>query len=67
MMETALGVAFGALASWVITHLYYRRANREQETMLGRLPEAFRVAVRDSTAERLTVPELVRLLEQRKR
>ena len=60
-----IGLIIGALASWAITHWYYRRSSNDQERLFGKLSSEVRTAILDDTRSTLTIPELNRLLEDK--
>lgn len=67
-MDTAFlvtGLVLGALASWMITHNYYRRSSADQKRLYEKLSAEVRDAILDDSRESLSVRELNQLLDDK--
>lgn len=64
-MELIISFIVGALISWAITHHYYKKASRDQKELFAKLPDSFRQVVLESRAEKFSVKELNKLLEEK--
>lgn len=60
-----IGLIMGALASWAISHWYYRRSSNDQERLFRKLSSEVRTAILDDSRSNLSIPELNRLLEDK--
>jgi DNA-directed RNA polymerase subunit RPC12/RpoP len=63
-MEIALFI-LGALAGWLVTHIYAVRSSQEQTQLFDKLSADIRQVILQDTRESLTVAELNRLLTQK--
>jgi hypothetical protein len=59
------GLILGALASWGITHCYYKRSSVDQERLYGKLSAEVRNAILEDSREKLSIPELNQLLDDK--
>ena len=59
------GLFIGALASWGITHWYFKRSSPDQERLYGKLSADVRQAILGDSRERLSVPDLNQLLDDK--
>lgn len=60
-----LGIVFGALASWGITHKYYKKASEDQNTLFNKLSEAVRNAILNDSRDKLSILELNELIREK--
>ena len=61
-----IGVILGAIASWLVTHIYYRKGSREQRNLFNKLTEDVREAILQNPSEVLRDVELLKVLEKLK-
>lgn len=67
-MEIALfllGLMFGGLISWGITHAYYKKSSKDQNAVFNKLSEDVRDAILDDNREKLSILELNELIRQK--
>ncbi len=55
----------GIIITWLVTRFYYRLSAKDQKSILNKIPEELKKAIRDDRRELLTVKELNELLEQK--
>ncbi len=60
-----LGLIIGGLISWGITHIYYKKSSKEQETIYNKLSEEVRDAILEDNREKLSVLDLNQILEEK--
>jgi predicted nucleic-acid-binding Zn-ribbon protein len=60
-----LGLIFGGLISWGITHAYYKKSSKDQNAVFNKLSEEVRVAILDDNREKLSVLEINELLRDK--
>jgi hypothetical protein len=59
------GLLFGSLISWLITHVYYKKASQDQNTVFNKLSEEVRSAILEDNREKLSVFELNELIREK--
>jgi predicted nucleic-acid-binding Zn-ribbon protein len=64
-MELVIGIVAGAVASWLITHLYYTKGSRDQTTLYNKLTAEIRDVILADKRASLSVRELNELLSER--
>ncbi|TFH47850.1 MAG: hypothetical protein E4G89_07260 [Methanothrix sp.] len=64
-MYALITLVAGILAGWLITALYYRKSSRDQKSLLAKIPEEIRNALKEDQRVTLTVKDLNELLEQK--
>lgn len=62
-----IGVVFGGIASWIVTHFYYKKSTREQIALYGKLSADVRTAILDNPHAVVRHEELLEILEELKR
>lgn len=60
-----LGLVLGGLVSWLITHVYYRIATKEQDAVYKKLSKKLQTWILADTRKHLSVADLNALLEQK--
>lgn len=64
-MTFILGLALGALFSWLITHCYYKLSSRDQKKIFDKLSNEIRTAILGDSRDKLSIPDLNRLLNEK--
>jgi predicted RNA-binding Zn-ribbon protein involved in translation (DUF1610 family) len=59
------GLLFGGLISWRITHVYYKKASQDQNTVFNKLSKEVRSAILEDNREKLSVFELNELIREK--
>lgn len=59
------GVILGGLVSWLITHVYYVKSGRDQRIIYDKLTTDVRNVILQDQRDKLSVPELNALIDQR--
>jgi hypothetical protein len=59
------GIAIGALVSWAIAHVYYRRASKDQASLYKKLSSDLRGWILADTRKHLSVADLDALLQEK--
>jgi predicted RNA-binding Zn-ribbon protein involved in translation (DUF1610 family) len=60
-----LGLLLGGAISWLVAHVYYRKASKEQEVLYKKLSSDVRKMILKDPRDSLTVFDLNRLLNSR--
>lgn len=63
-MIDAMGLAIGAAISWLLTHVYHLRADRDQKAIYDKMSQELKSAIRDNHRGNLTVADLNDLLKK---
>jgi len=64
-MGIIIGILFGGIISWVISHAYYKKSNESQRNITSKLTEELKEIILKSDIEKFTVKDLNRLLEEK--
>ena len=64
-MAFIFGIVLGGLVSWAITHVYYKRANRDQATLYKKLSSEMRGWILADTRKHFSVADLDALLREK--
>lgn len=65
MLNNILFFVFGALLSWLFTHVYYKKSSRDAMTLYNKLSKDSRDLILESKNSSLTVKDLNTLLKNR--
>ena len=65
MLTLIIGIAVGAIITWIITRYYYVRATKDQTDLYNKLSEFTRKLILEDQRKKLNVKELNELLESR--
>lgn len=60
-----LGIILGGLISWWISHVYYVKANQEQQTLFNKLNDDVRATILQDKRSSLSIRELNEILEKK--
>ncbi len=60
-----LGLMFGGLISWGITHAYHKKSSKDQNAVFNKLSEEVREAILNDNREKLSVLELNELIREK--
>lgn len=60
-----LGLMFGGLVSWGITHAYYKKASKNQNAVFNKLSDEVRDAILNDNRDKLSVLELNELIREK--
>jgi hypothetical protein len=64
-VDLLIGILGGGLCSWLITHVYYRQANQDQNAVFNKLSLEVRNAILDDTRTSLSIKDLNELIRER--
>ncbi|MGA9109742.1 MAG: hypothetical protein ACLPSL_04865 [Smithella sp.] len=59
------GLLFGGLITWAVTHVYYKKASKDQNIVFNKLSEDIRNAIMEDKREKLSVFELNELIREK--
>jgi hypothetical protein len=62
--QLVIGVVLGAIASWLVTYIYYRMNSREQRALFKKLPTEVCEALQQDPRHALRTDELMKILEE---
>jgi len=64
-MGIILSIVVGALISWFITHSYYKKSAVDQQKISSKLSDEVKETILNSSAEKLSIKDLNKLLEDK--
>jgi len=65
MLSFVLGTVIGILGTWVVTHIYYKLASRDQNLLYEKLTDHARQWILEDQRTHLSVADLNELLEEK--